>query len=95
MPSQKDVFLQVNKKNIYDFLVNQIPGHKTQKQEIQAHGSHRESLHVGGCEEEEGGGETEIPDYKTQKQELQAVLQQRLRKGDTWYEWVLVPRDSG
>ena len=45
--------------------------------------------------EEEGGGETEVPDYKTQKQELQAVLQQRLRKGDTWYEWVHVPRDSG
>ena len=80
-----------------------------------AHSSHRESLHVGGCDEkgnekseeegnekseEEGGGETEIPvnqvpDYKTQKQELQAVLQQRLRKGDTWYEWVHVPRDSG
>ena len=36
--------------------------------------------------EEGGGGETEVPDYKTQKQELQAVLQQRLRKGDTWYE---------
>ena len=34
--------------------------------------------------EEEGGREREIPDYKTQKQELQAVLQQRLRKGDTW-----------
>ena len=34
--------------------------------------------------EEEGGGEKEVPDYKTQKQELQAVLQQRLRKGDTW-----------
>lgn len=61
-----------------------------------------QSFYVGGCEEEgnekndeEGGGETEIPDYKTQKQELQAVLQQRLRKGDTWYEWVHVPRDSG
>ena len=34
--------------------------------------------------EEEGGREREVPDYKTQKQELQAVLQQRLRKGDTW-----------
>ena len=69
---------------------------------LAAHSSHRESLHVGGCEEEgnekneeEGGGETEIPDYKTQKQELQAVLQQRLRKGETWYKWVHVPHDSG
>ena len=57
------------------------------------------SWHAGHCEEEmkeknqegvkekneeEGGGEKEVPDYKTQKQELQAVLQQRLRKGDTW-----------
>ena len=30
----------------------------------------------------------QVPDHKTQKQELQAVLQQRLRKGDTWYECV-------
>ena len=45
--------------------------------------------------EEEGGGDKEVPDYKTQKQELQAVLQQRLRKGDTWYEYVHVPRHSG
>lgn len=55
---------------------------------LAAHSSHGESLHIGGCEEE--GGETEVPDYKTQKQELQAVLQQRLRKGDTWYECVHV-----
>ena len=34
--------------------------------------------------EEESGREREVPDYKTQKQELQAVLQQKLRKGDTW-----------
>ena len=34
--------------------------------------------------EDKGGGEREVPDYKTQKQELQAVLQQKLRKGDTW-----------
>ena len=47
------------------------------------------SLHAGGCEET-GGGEREVPDYKTQKQELQALLQQRLRKGDTWYECVHV-----
>ena len=47
--------------------------------------------------EEEGGGEREVPDHKTQKQELHAVLQQRLRKGDTWYECVHahVPRHSG
>ena len=44
--------------------------------------------------QEEGGREREVPDYKTQKQELQAVLQQRLRKGDTWYECVHVPHHS-
>ena len=32
----------------------------------------------------------QVPDYKTQKQELQALLQQRLRKGDIWYECMAV-----
>ena len=64
-----------------------------------AHTERLMSWHAGGCEEgkekseeegvkekneEEGGREREVPDYKTQKQELQAVLQQRLRNGDTW-----------
>jgi len=55
-------------------------------------------------EEEEGGekgkeeegdekgkeGENQVPDYKTQNQELHAVLQQRLKKGDTWCVCVCV-----
>ena len=44
----------------------------------------------GGGEEEregegEGGRERVIPDLKTQKDEIHALLNQKLKKGDTWY----------
>ena len=55
----------------------------------EAGGSGRGEEGEGGVGEgEEGDGEgkasVEIPDHKTQKQEIHAVLNQRLKVGDTW-----------
>ena len=45
-------------------------------------------LDGGGGEEGETEREKSVPDLSTQKEEIRTLLNQRLKKGDTWYKCV-------